>query len=978
MRNIALLTGLAAMVFVSGCSLFGPPAEETLASLDQRPFVNQVAPAITNPKQQALVQYQALLKNQDQARQAGVMRQLADIQLDLAENEDAQAAEMEKIEEAEVVLKQSQQRYSKAIDYYQQLIKSELAGQSGPEVYYQLSKAYQLQGKPEKVLATLTSLIATHPNVENADEIHFRRGEILFELREYGDAELAYDKVIRAKKRSAFYAQSVYKRGWSLFKLSRFPEATDLFVELADQILPGKQAGNIEMAGLSRADQELLNDTFRAISLNFSYLNKNDEVGLYFQRIGGRSYEDQIYDRLAGLFYEKKRYNDAAETNMAYAERYPGNSRAAYFSVRAVESYTQGRFPVKTLEAKKSYVHLYRKYQSRWIFADVAEKEKANHYIDQYLSELPRHYHALGQKVDPARSKVKMSRAKTKKSRLQALENYKQAVEWYRVYLEVLPNSAKVPEVHFLMAEALFESARYPEAVKAYEHVAYNYKGYQKSAEAAYAALLAYEEHQKSLPPIIADKKASSKKQPPVDRTQSINWRKKNIASALHFADQFPGHKQVIPVLVKSTESLYQLQEFSQAIIVAQRILARQPAVKDKDKLVAWRIIAHSEYEQKNFAKAEEAYRNTLLLTGKKDKSRKNLNELLAASIYKQAEQSKAKGDLAGAVSHFNRVAIAVPTASISANATYDAAAALLVMGNWSEAAMALVAFRASYPKHPLQSEASRKLAVAYLESEQKRLAAIEFERLGKDKKANNNFRRGASLQSAELYAEVGDIKKSKAIYAGLIARYPTPLSDSIEWKQRLVELSVKQRNNKQANYWRREIIKADKQAGKQRTDRTRYLAASASLTFAEASFVSFSRIKLVKPLKKNLARKKSQMTKTTKQFEKVVDYGVLETTTAATYYSGEIYRLFSEALLESPRPKGLNQLEREQYDLLLEEQAFSFEEKAIDILSINSARTAEGIYDKWIRKSMWRLSNLLPARYAKYEQVEDYVQAIH
>jgi hypothetical protein len=71
---------------------------------------------------------------------------------------------------------------------------------------------------------------------------------------------------------------------------------------------------------------------------------------------------------------------------------------------------------------------------------------------------------------------------------------------------------------------------------------------------------------------------------------------------------------------------------------------------------------------------------------------------------------------------------------------------------------------------------------------------------------------------------------------------------------------------------------------------------------------------------------------------------------------------------MDSQRPGGLNDLELEQYEILLEEQAYPFEEKAIELHQANVGRTAEGIYDQWVKQSFASLEKLLPARYRKPE----------
>jgi cellulose synthase operon protein C len=105
--------------------------------------------------------------------------------------------------------------------------------------------------------------------------------------------------------------------------------------------------------------------------------------------------------------------------------------------------------------------------------------------------------------------------------------------------------------------------------------------------------------------------------------------------------------------------------------------------------------------------------------------------------------------------------------------------------------------------------------------------------------------------------------------------------------------------------------------------------------------------------------------------------YGVAGITTASTYRIGEIYNDFSKALMTSQRPKGLNADELEQYNVLLEEQAFPFEERAIEIHEANAKRAAEGIYDQWVRRSFAALGKLRPVQYAKAEKSEAVIRAI-
>ena len=69
-----------------------------------------------------------------------------------------------------------------------------------------------------------------------------------------------------------------------------------------------------------------------------------------------------------------------------------------------------------------------------------------------------------------------------------------------------------------------------------------------------------------------------------------------------------------------------------------------------------------------------------------------------------------------------------------------------------------------------------------------------------------------------------------------------------------------------------------------------------------------------------------------------------------------------------------MSELELAQYELLLEEQAYPFEDNAIDIHEQNIRRAREGIFDEWVKRSYEALKALLPGRYRKEEVTQGVV----
>ena len=90
--------------------------------------------------------------------------------------------------------------------------------------------------------------------------------------------------------------------------------------------------------------------------------------------------------------------------------------------------------------------------------------------------------------------------------------------------------------------------------------------------------------------------------------------------------------------------------------------------------------------------------------------------------------------------------------------------------------------------------------------------------------------------------------------------------------------------------------------------------------------------------------------------------------TAAATYYIAEIYLNFSRSLMASERPEGLSDSELFDYEMILEEEAWPFEERAIEVHQENFDLLRAGVFNPWVEDSLGKLTELMPGRYARNE----------
>jgi hypothetical protein len=295
----------------------------------------------------------------------------------------------------------------------------------------------------------------------------------------------------------------------------------------------------------------------------------------------------------------------------------------------------------------------------------------------------------------------------------------------------------------------------------------------------------------------------------------------------------------------------------------------------------------------------------------------------------------------------------------------------------WAAAAQQLEHFRSSFPDDPRQPEVTRRLAAAWLAGQQPQRAAAEFERIGQQG-SDPVLRREALWQAAELYAEASQPQQSIKAYQSYIKQFQHPAEPAIEAGHRIAELHKTDGRMQDYEEWLSYIIATDKKAGSERTDRTRYLAANATFALSEPVYREFHATRLTLPLDKSLARKKRLMEKCLAMYEQAATYQVADITTAATHRSAGVYLQMGASLLDSQRPPDLSGESLEQYNILLEDQAYPFEEQAIALYKTNFERIRTGTWNSWVEKSLQQLSVLVPARYAKLERSTPYVETLY
>ena len=915
------------------------------------------------------------------------------------------------------------------------------------QILYPLAKAYEMSGDIPKALTVFDRLVIEVPNSVFYSEAQFRRAEILFAAADYAQASLAYKAVIdhsidQTKEQlkdspdtsAAFLMNSWYMLGWSEFKLGRYSSALKAFFTVLDnqlQLDNGSYHDNdlLRQPSLS-SQQALTNDTLRVMSLAFSYeagpITIADMLDAFYTGLDEPTYVDKLYQNLASLYLEKKRFIDSAETYAAYINRYPLSSNAPHFHKQLIDVYAAGVFPERVREQKQHYVKNYSVHSDYWAAANAESRLAIKNDLSQYIKGLASYYHHLAQAKHQQRKKQlshikRQGKVNFEKNLAPLISEkdiqllYQQAGDWYEIWIANLPLASDIDNIWFLLGETRFDSKSYRLAIEAYENAAYggfsaqasseNDSSFNSSAtvpiftqhnEAAYAALLAYDQliagHQTNRPinnGAVLNEDADKK-------LQIEQWQNDKNQSALLFANTFPNDQRSIAVLAQTLQSLFSLQQFKETIEVGQQLIGRlvddnssvsniddvgdiadvSDSDKQKFKVVAYLSIAHSQRELLQYAQSEQAYAQVLSQLNKRvdgplyQQYYAATLENYAASIYQQGLLQIDVDQPEIAANHFMRVVELAPSSSVRLSAQRDAIALFLQTQQWQQAITVMTDFQQRFVTDPALQAIPAQLLLAYESLENWPAAAAQAKEISLEDN-NLNIRQQALYSAAEFYYLAGDIENAIDSYRNYAHSYTLPLADNIEAQYRLTELYAEMAALDKRAYWLRKLIVTHKNA-ELPTNRSRYLAAFSAVELAETKLLFYQSIPLTHPLKQSMASKRKAMKLVLDAYDRALVYDLELFSTQATHRIAEIYAELATALIASERPADLTALELEQYGFLLEEQAYPFEEKAIDFYTVNIERLWQGTDTEWVRYSYQALAKLIPAKYGKREMLPE------
>jgi cellulose synthase operon protein C len=834
---------------------------------------------------------------------------------------------------------------------------------------YLLGYAYGEQQQYEQALNAYQTLAANHPTSKFLPEVWTRIGEIYFDrsgTENLENALAAYGEVTKYPD-SPFYDKALYKIAWTYYRLDRFQESVDAFIELvayADQqeALTGISGSELRAEALEYVAISLANESWGGFGRAKQVLGPLED----------EEYAPELWQSYGEILFDQTRYRDAIEVLTYTIEKFPNQPDNPEAQEKIVRAYERLRDFDGATEAREELVADYSK-GSDWYAANAGNEDalrKAESLTERslYTAAIFRHQQAQAFKGD---GKIR-----------QATTSYRQAADAYQSYLKRFPKSSNAYDFEFYLAECLFYSGEYGAAADQYAEVRDSTVNNKHLEAAALSAVIAYErliETQaekgalKELPLLTADKRKGEEVTP----KDIAPVREELVSASDRYLTLIPEGERAPAIAYRAAEVYYRHDQFPEARRRFETIVQTYPqseVAKYASNLIIESYLAVEDWE------AVEEVSNRLMAAASSGDEATQRDEFVAqlqvfkvGAQFKQAEKFDAQGDYEKAATTYVRLVDENPSHEFADKALFNAAIAYEKVKRFDSASQVYRRIYDSYPKSDLAPRALFREGINAEKGFDFDTAVGAYGKLidrypDSENRADAMYNLAVVLENTQDYGRAADAYADYArAFSGrddageVFFRSALVYEKMKAWPQMISTLESFIRRHRNDRSQRERIVKAYQKMGEafaaqgmERQAQSAYadcvrsfqrrrlsvqspagaVAADCQLQLAEAKFRAYDEIEIEgtgQAQVKALQAKARAQREVEQAYKQVFDYKRVEPTLAASYRIGHSYERFAEALFTAPIPPEIQDDEELafEYKAQLEDRAAVLERKA-------------------------------------------------
>lgn len=888
--------------------------------------------------------------------------------------------------------------------------------------YYLLGYCLTEQGEEDRATVVYEELVSRFPKSKFAPEVWTRIGEYYFNSNELEKALRAYSNVL-GEVDSPYYDKALYKLAWTHYRLAdpdRAPQeyqaAVDTFVRLLDFNVQTKREGNERGGDLKEESIQYI-----AISYADEQWGGLEKAVLYFQSIGGRPYERDVYRALGDVYFDQTRFAEAIRVYGLVQQRYPNDPTAPDVQDKIIAAYERDRNFEGAAGARERMTTLFTE-SGQWAAAnknDGAALKNAKRLTETSLYGAALFYHRQAQ---VAREANKVNQATTA---------YRRAAAAYGEYLKRFPADKQAYDLMFYHAETLYYSQQFALAATEYEKVRDSNLDNKYLELAAYNAILSYErqvqvaESRGELAKVKVQKSTERDPTKPITEQPIPKLKLEVIEASDKFAGAVPNSAETPKVLYKAAEIYFTYDHFDEARRRFQALLEAYPQHQVAE--YSANLIIESYLAEKNYAAVEKFSSGLLARAATPGVQRGFKGDLVkykAGAMFKIAEDLQAAGQSEKAAEEYLRILNEHPDNQFADSALNNAAVAYESSRRYESASKLYERLVHDYPKSPLADDALfrvglnaerffdfdkatrsyLKLVDDYPKSERRAdaiyNAALSLENTQSYEAAAKQYQRYCELfpkrddapsvcfRAGSVYEKMGEPQKVIGTYTAFTKRYKGSAKDTdrvVEADLKIAKAYEKLRKPKDAEQSYKNAVADFK---KNPSDAAAPYGAEAQFQLVERDFEKFRAVSVTgnsAQQKAAIVRKAKMLKDVEASYKQVLGFKQVDWTMASLFRIGRLYQSFAESVIQAPCPIEVKRSAKrvggtedevcEEYRALLEEQAGTIEDKAVAAYETAITRARElQVANTWTKQTLVALNKLRRAQWPLQKDAKTYV----
>jgi TolA-binding protein len=873
-------------------------------------------------------------------------------------------------------------------------------------IYYLLAYALGEMEQGDEAQVAYTTLVERFPNSPYVPEAWVRMGDYHFDAvapDSLARAAEAYQQLL-AYPDHPLYPRAAYKLGWTYYRMDDFGRSVDAFVKLLDHYTAVAQREGKPPSGGEVWPEAV---QYTAISFTDEKWGGVDRARAYFQAIGGRPYEAEIYTRMGDVLFEETKYALAVQAYKAVLETDPLSRDAPKIQAKIVLAWSRDRQFDKEAAEREALVAAYDK-GTAWFDknkGDPALNAAVRDLTEKSLLRTASFHHAQAQQY------------KAEKKLEAAVAEYRIAARAYGDHVERFPHSKQAHELKYQWADCLYNALEFQQAALVYGDVRDDPASSTYRTESALSAVISWEgevTRQERLGQLAERKvlrSADRRADAPVQAVPLPELLQNLVRDSDAFLDGVEEHERAATIAYKAGELFYAYDDFDEARCRFDEVVTRWPSSEVAQ--YAANLTIESYLTQKDWAAVEEvSARLQLASVGKNPSLNRELQKFKLGGRFNRAMQLMDAKDYEPAADLFQKLVAEEPKHEFADKALYNAASCYEGARRFESALKLYERLSAEYPKSALADEALfrvgfnaentydfdkavdryQQLVERYPKSKHRKdalyNAARSLENLQRYDKAAAAYARYAAVypdaedaartqfHAALIYEKTGDWRRETQALQDFVRRFSRSKESELVVQAYLkVGLAYKElKQDPEARTAYAAAVREFAARGLRPEVNARGAAAAAEARFrlAEYDFERYDRIAMPatsnpKKLKVALEAKFAEAKKVAPEYDDVMRYKRPDWILAAFYRKAYLLERLAQTLYDAPVPPEVKKNEEMMaaYQDALAQAAAPYEEQAVKVYvdALEAARRLH-VKNEWTKKVAESLARYKPAEY--------------